>query len=139
MSPIEALNTWKENHRDQCKLNYDGTAPAIEAAGATRIFERSIEERGARYTEYYGDGDSKAYSTVRNIYEGKEVEKFECIGHYQKRVVTRLLKLKKNNKGLGELTKPIIDKLQNTVVNFKNFCSTRQVVNFCINYMMTHI
>ena len=58
---IEALNTWKENHRDQCK--------------------RSIEERGARYTEYYGDGDSKAYSTVRNIYEGKEVETFECIGH----------------------------------------------------------
>ena len=110
---IEALNTWKENHRDQCKQNHDGTAPAMEVSGATRIFERSIEERGARYTEYYGDGDSKAYSTVRNIYEGKEVAKFECIGHYQKRIGTRLLKLKKNNKGLGELTKPIIDKLQN--------------------------
>ena len=56
---IEALNTWKENRRDQCKLNHDGAAPAMEVAGATRIFERSIEERGARYMEYSGDGDSK--------------------------------------------------------------------------------
>ena len=31
----------------------------------------------------------------------------------QKRVDTRLHKLKKNNKGLGELTAPLIDKLQN--------------------------
>ena len=46
---IDALNTWKENHRDPCKLNHDGTAPAMEAAGATRIFERPIEERCARY------------------------------------------------------------------------------------------
>ena len=34
-------------------------------------------------------------------------------GHYQKRLGTRLLKLKKINKGPSELTKPIIDKLQN--------------------------
>ena len=57
-------------------------------------------KRGARYTDC-------------SKHEGKEVENFECIGHCQKRVVTRLLKLKKNNKGLGELTKPIIDMLLN--------------------------
>ena len=85
----------------------------MEAVGAQRIFERSIEERGVRYTDYYGDGCSKAYSSVRLIYPGIMVKKFECIGHYQKRLGTRLLKLKKINIGLSELTKPIIDKLQN--------------------------
>ena len=110
---LESLNTWKESHKNICKLNHEGTAPAMEAVGAQRIFERSIEERGVRYTDYYGDGDSKAYSSVRLIYPGITVKKFECIGHYQKRLGTRLLKLKKINKGLSELTKPIIDKLQN--------------------------
>ena len=42
----------------------------------------------------------------------KEVVKFECVGHHQKRVGTLLRKLKKD-KGLGELTAPLIDKLQN--------------------------
>ena len=81
---IEALNAWKENHKGDCKLNHNGSAPAMEAAGAKIIFERSSVERAARYTEYYGDGDSKAYSKVRNIYGDKEVVKFECVGHYQK-------------------------------------------------------
>ena len=46
-------------------------------------------------------------------YGDKEVVKFECVGHYQKRVGTRLRKLMKDNKGFGELTAPLIDKLQN--------------------------
>ena len=45
-------------------------------------------------------------------YGDKEVVKFECVGHYQKRVGTLLRKLKKD-KGLGELTAPLIDKLRN--------------------------
>ena len=85
----------------------------MEAAGAKIIFERSSVERPARYTKYYGDSDSKAYSEVQNIYGDKEVVKFECVGRYQKRVGTRLRKLKKDNEGLGELTAPLIDKLQN--------------------------
>ena len=36
-----------------------------------------------------------------------EVTKFECIGHYQRRVGNRLRKLKKNNKGLGGRNKKI--------------------------------
>ena len=64
---LESLNAWKESHKNICKLNHAGTAPAMEAVGAHRIFECSIEERDVRYTDYYGDGDSKAYSSVRLI------------------------------------------------------------------------
>ena len=77
------------------------------------MFERSIVKRNLQYTSYYGDGDSKAYEAVKSTYDvEKPVQKFECIGHYQKRVGCRLRKLKENIKGLKDLTS-VIDKLQN--------------------------
>ncbi|GFU03481.1 uncharacterized protein TNCV_2257121 [Trichonephila clavipes] len=69
-----------------------------------------------QYTEYYGDGDSKGFLQVKDIYGENSVTKLECIGHIQKRVGSRLRKLKKNTKGLGgkgKLTDKLIDKLQN--------------------------
>ncbi|GFU76359.1 uncharacterized protein TNCV_3156441 [Trichonephila clavipes] len=69
-----------------------------------------------RYTDYYGDGDSKAFDSVKDIYGKASVTKLECIGHIQKRVGTRLRKLKSRNKGLGgegKLTDALINKLQN--------------------------
>ncbi|GFU83987.1 uncharacterized protein LOC101238613 [Trichonephila clavipes] len=36
--------------------------------------------------EYYGDGDSKGYESVKNFYGINTVTKLECIGHVQKRV-----------------------------------------------------
>ena len=84
---------WKENHKGGCKLNHNGSAPAME--------QKHFFERAARYTEYY-----PKYKTC------KEVVKFECVGHYQQKVGTLLRKLKKD-KGLSELTAPLIDKLQN--------------------------
>ena len=83
---------------------------------------------------YYGDGDSKSYDEVKHIYPGTIVQKFDCIGHYQKRVGKRLRKLRIRTKGLGgknkkvqtkdkgkgkvtkaksRLTASVIDKLQN--------------------------
>ena len=83
---------------------------------------------------YYGDGDSKSYDEVKHIYPGTIVQKFECIGHYQKRVGNRLRKLRIRTKRLGSknikvqtkdkgegkvtkaksrLTDSVIDKLQN--------------------------
>lgn len=109
----EKFSEWYESHKSECGLNHNGTAPAMESEGVKRIFERSIAERNVRYLEYYGDGDSKGFATVKDTYTGVEVVKKECIGHYQKRVGHRLLKLKKENKGLKDLTKPMIDKLQN--------------------------
>ena len=41
-----------------CTETHDGTAPAMETTGSQTIFNRSIEKQ-LRYTEFYGDGDSK--------------------------------------------------------------------------------
>ena len=44
------------------------------------------------------------------------MKKLECVGHYQKKVGTRLHNLKKKEKGLGgrvRLTDATIDRLQN--------------------------
>ena len=90
----------------------------METAGATKIFGRSVEKHGLYYTSFYGDGDSKAYPAVKGVYkeDNKTVTKYECSGHYQKRVGCRLRKLKENVKGLGgkeRLTDAKIDTLQN--------------------------
>ena len=56
-----------------------------------------------RYTEYYGDGDSKGFNGVEKSYihvdKGLKVVKKECVGHGQKCVGTALRKLKKEKKG----------------------------------------
>lgn len=110
----DEFHIWFENHTVSCSANYEGSAPMMEVEGAKRIFKRSIESRKVRYMEYYGDGDSKAYSTVKETYAPDLVKKRECVGHYQKRVGTRLRALKKKN---GKIMKPVtdvvIDKLQN--------------------------
>ena len=56
----------------------------MEAAGATKIFQRLVEKHGVCYISYYGDGD-KSYE-VKNVYPGITVEKYECMVHYQKRL-----------------------------------------------------
>jgi hypothetical protein len=107
---------WKVSHK--CNLNYHGSSPAMETSGTKKIFERSVEKHSLYYTDFYGDGDSKAYAAVKDTYEKnkKEIRKQECIGHYQKRVGCRLRKLKSKTKGLGgrgRLTDAKIDTLQN--------------------------
>ena len=76
-----------------------------------------MEKNKLRYTEFYGDGDSKSFNTVKNTYAGMKVKKLECVGHVQKRVVgCRLQNVKKKEKGLGgngKLTDRLIVKHQN--------------------------
>ncbi|GFV60288.1 uncharacterized protein LOC101238613 [Trichonephila clavipes] len=69
----------------------------MEVVGAYRIFERS-NVRNVQYNEYYGDGDSKGYESVKNFYGINTVTKLECIGHVQKRVRGQLRQLKKRRK-----------------------------------------
>lgn len=105
-------NTGKEH---TCS-NHSGSSASMEVVGVYRMFERSIRTRELQYTEYYGDGDSKGFMEVKNIYGKNSVSKLECIGHVQKRVGSRLRKLKKTQKGLGgkgKVTDKFIDKLQN--------------------------
>ncbi|GFV48413.1 putative transposable element [Trichonephila clavipes] len=50
----------------------------MEAVGAFRIFGRSLIKRDLQYTEYYGDGDSKGFLQVNDIYGENSVTKLEC-------------------------------------------------------------
>ena len=107
---------WKLSHK--CNLNYMGSLSAMETAGTTKTFGRSVEEHRLYYTSIYGDGNSEAYPAVKEIYndDSTTVKKYESIRHYQKRVGCRLRKLKKNMKvlgGKGRLTDAKIDTLQN--------------------------
>jgi hypothetical protein len=116
---------WKANH--QCKINHTGSSGSMETAGALRIFERSRATRGLKYKDMLGDGDSSTYSTIlesKPYGEDCIPNKLECIGHVQKRVGSRLRKLKSSNKGRklsdgkgisgkGRLTTGKMDVLQN--------------------------
>ena len=110
----DAYEKWKSTHT--CSHNFNESSGAMESEGAKRVFERSIENYNLRCVEFLGDGDSKSFSNVKETYPGIEVKKLECVGHYQKRLGTRLRNLKKKEKGLGgkgKLTDVIIDRLQN--------------------------
>ena len=113
----EAYCLWRADHNN-CKANFKGSAPAMEPEGTEQMFKGSVETHQLRYSELYGDGDSKSYNQIKDVYlaDGIEVTKKECIGHVRKRVGTALRKLKKENPdlgGKGKLTDAIIDKLQN--------------------------
>ena len=96
--------TWTLSHN--CNLNYTGSSPDMETAGATKIFSSSKEKHGLYYTSFHGDGDSKAYTAVKDIYgPSKPIKKFECVSHYQKRVGSRLHNLKKKIKRTGRKKK----------------------------------
>ncbi|GFV67395.1 uncharacterized protein TNCV_4307661 [Trichonephila clavipes] len=69
-----------------------------------------------QYSQYYGDGDSKAFISVKDTYGINNEAKFESIGNVQKRVGSCLRKLQTKTKGLfgkGKLTDDFIDRLKN--------------------------
>lgn len=110
---VDDFTSWYSSHKETCSMNHMASAPMMEVAGAKAIFERSVPKYGIRYLEYFGDGDSKAYLSVKNTYLPDIVVKKECVGHYQKRVGTRIRKAKKEVKGLRGLPDWMVDKLQN--------------------------
>ena len=92
---------WKASH--QCKINHTGSANSMEAAVALRILEPSLVSRGLKYKNMLDDGDSSTYdSIVESKPYGEECipNKLECIGLVQKRVDSRLRKLKNASKGV---------------------------------------
>ena len=69
----ESLKLWKQQHieDDASKINHVGSALSMETEGPTRIFQRSINiHNNGRYLYYYGAGDSKAFCSVENVYDG---------------------------------------------------------------------
>ena len=110
-----------------CAKNYTGSSGGMECVGVERIFSRSEQNWGVRYLKYLGDGDSNSYSLMcekKPYGSDVTIQKLECIGHVQKRMGSRLRRLKNKMKGIkladgkvlggkGRLTDVEIDKLQN--------------------------
>lgn len=91
----------QNNHLGSCTANYLGTSGGMEVKGAIEIFKRSLPLYGVKYTEYLGDGDTNAYKSVSESEPygpHTTISKLECVGHVQKRMGTRLRKLKEKSK-----------------------------------------
>ncbi|GFS61467.1 uncharacterized protein TNCV_4311951 [Trichonephila clavipes] len=83
-----SINKTEQNHRNQ-DANTIPTRAALVNTGSSGamepwVFERSIEMRKLQYVNFFGDGDSKGYAAVKDIYGNR-----------------------------GKLTDAFIDKLQN--------------------------
>ena len=121
----DSFNDWWESHQHACAANFSGSSGAMDSEGCLAIFKRSEEKHGLIYSEFLGDGDSKAYNRIvtERVYGEQNVSKLECVGHVQKRMGSRLRELKrrltgtklhdgKAISGKGRLTDKLIDSLQ---------------------------
>ena len=106
----EEFKEWFQGHQPQCAINYTGTSNAMEVEAARRLWQRSEDRHGLRYTGFLSDGDSKAHKAVcdLDIYP-EPILKEEFINHVHKRMGTALINLGKQKKlggkGYGRLTK----------------------------------
>ena len=112
----EEFEEWYENHKENCSSNHAGSAGKMEVDSMLEMFSRSIEKFGVMYSNYIGDGDSKTFLGILNSdpYGDKcTVTKNECVGHVQKRMVTRLRNKRKQDKlgGKKRLTETLKKKL----------------------------
>ena len=119
------FDQWWESHKEECHTNFHGSSGKMDPVGCKKIFERSIDKHSLRYSEFLGDGDSKAHKELvaEEVYGDIPVTKLECVGHIQKRMGARLRSLKsrsgnaklsdgKSIGGRGRLTNKLIDSLQ---------------------------
>ena len=96
---IVGYNDWKAQH--VCSINYTGSAGAMEVVGMQKMFGRSVNLHGLRYTFYIGDGDTKSFDQIckSDPYAGHTIAKEECVGHVQKKeLVPRLRNVKSQYK-----------------------------------------
>ena len=69
----EERRVLEADHIGKCKANFKGSASSMEPTGVKNIFERSEDKHKLQYTEYFGDGDSKAFGEMENTYEANGV------------------------------------------------------------------
>jgi len=115
-SDTNEYQEWAQTHQETCQANHEGSAGKMEVDAVIEMFQRSTSLHDVHYANYVGDGDFKTFKGIldSNPYENCIVQKKECIDHVQKRMGSRLRKLKQNKKGLGgkgKLTGKLIDEL----------------------------
>ena len=64
----EAYERFMSTHKDSCDVNHVGSSGSMEVSGALILFSRSLTKHKFRYINMVSDGDSKAYSAVKDVY-----------------------------------------------------------------------
>lgn len=117
----DEYNKWWEVHKSVYSINYTGSSPAMEATGALRIWQRSIETLQLRYTTVISDRDSK---TNKHLNDNKPygeviIEKMNVLDMFRNNLAHSFEICKKDSKGKpirfggrGRLTDKVIDQLQ---------------------------
>ena len=121
---------WYKNHKDSCTSNYEGSSPAMEVAGALKVFKRSLKYN-LRYTTVISDGDSKTISKLNSeqVYgPNVEIVKHECVGHVQKRVGKRLRTMKRDKlpKPCHKSTSRLIEKSKKALLKKEKKANLQQ-------------
>ena len=63
-SESQGFLDWMEKHQDSCNSNFTGSSPAMEAEGASILWERSVEKNQLRYMVVISDGDANTISRL---------------------------------------------------------------------------
>ncbi|KAL8610608.1 hypothetical protein ACOMHN_006327 [Nucella lapillus] len=97
---MKTMKIGDKNIKVSTRKNINFSAGAIEMEGALILFKRSVQLHGFRYTEMLGDGDAKTHSRLlqEDPYDGRPIEKLECVNHVTKRMGTALRNLVKKKK-----------------------------------------
>ena len=105
---IVDYNDWKAQH--MCSINHTGSAGAMKVVGMQKMFGRSVNLHGVRYTFYIGDGDTKSLDHIckSGPYLGHTITKAECVGHLQKRCQCQFAMSRANIKGKSSLTAKVL-------------------------------
>ncbi len=95
----DEFQTWYEFHKNFCTLNHEGTSKSMETEGASILWKRLVSRLNLRYVNVVSDCDSKAIVQLHKIMpygSNVSIEKYECVGHVQKRVGAFIINLRKN-------------------------------------------
>ena len=82
---------WHAQHirKHKCEQNHHGSVAAMEPAGTVTTFCCSEELYNLQYSGFLGEGDSKAYSSMKNadppVNNNADVKKCACSGHVPKK------------------------------------------------------
>ncbi|GFT08291.1 uncharacterized protein TNCV_1438941 [Trichonephila clavipes] len=77
-----------------------GSFGTMEPVGVYRIFERSAQMRKLQYVQFYGDGNSKSFAAVKNVYGEDSVKNLNALAH-SKACWLKALKVEAEAKGFG--------------------------------------
>ena len=122
---IVGYNDWEAEH--VCSIKHTGSAGAMEVVGIQKMFGRSVNLHGLRYTFYIGDDDTKSFDHIckSDPYPADTIAKGERVGHVEKGVGSRLRNVKSqykgkklsDNKGIGGGKGPLTNKVMNILQN----------------------